>query len=544
MLGKRPWKMAAATAAISLLVAGCAGSDSEDPALSANAVVISIAEPQHLLPTNATDSSSAQVLSSLFYPLVSFDAEKKPVEVAAEKISVAKGNKVWTIKIKPGFTFHNGEPVTAQNYIDAWNYGAYGPNAQSGGYFFDRIEGYADLNPIDPDKDGPEKAPKPTTNVLSGLKKVDDLTFTVTLSAPFASFKSVIAYSVFHPLPNAAFSSPGVIAKGFEEKLIGNGPFKMKGKWEHDDKIVVEKYSDFKGVVPKIDGVTWKIYGDQMAAYADLVSGNLDVQTTIPTDALANAPADLGERYLKSENSVFEFIGFPTFLEQYKSADVRKAISMAINRDEIASQVFLGSRTAAKSFVSPVVSGYREGSCGEACDYNPTKARDLYREAKGPAEIKITYNVDGGHKSWVDATCNQIRAALQVKCIGEQEPKFAVMQDKLQAKQDIGLIRLGWIMDYPLMENYLNPLYGTNGGSNYYGWSNTTFDSLVKQGSQAATPEQSIKKWQQAENILAEEMPVIPLRYGQNVFGHSERVANVEMDLFSKVNLYEIETIA
>src|SRR5687768_11511739 len=107
MLGKRPWKMAAATAAISLLVAGCAGGQSEDPTLS-NAVVISIAEPQHLLPTNATDSSSAQVLSSLFYPLVSFDAEKKPVEVAAERISVEKGNKVWTIKLKPGFTFHNG----------------------------------------------------------------------------------------------------------------------------------------------------------------------------------------------------------------------------------------------------------------------------------------------------------------------------------------------------------------------------------------------------------------------------------------------------
>jgi oligopeptide transport system substrate-binding protein len=544
MLGKRPWRMAAVVAAMSLVVAGCGSGDSEDPTATANTVVIGIAEPQHLLPTNATDSSSAEVLNSLFYPLVDFDAENKPVEVAAEKISVNKSNRVWTIKLKPGFTFHNGEPVTSQNYIDAWNYGAYKPNAQGGGYFFERIAGYADLNPLDPDGAGPRKAPEPTTNKMSGLKKVDDLTFTVTLSAPFASFKSVIAYSVFFPLPKAAFSADGVIAKGFEDKIIGNGPFKMKGGWEHDDKIVVEKYSDFKGVVPKIDGVTWKIYRDQMAAYADLVDNNLDVQTSIPTDALASAPADLGERFQKSENSVFEFIGFPTFLPQYRNADVRKAISMAINREEIASQIFLGSRTAAKSFVSPVVSGYRENSCGEACAYNPTKARELYQEAGGPKEIKITYNVDGGHKSWVDATCNQIRASLQVKCIGEQEPKFAVMQDKLEKKQDIGLIRLGWVMDYPLMENYLSPLYSTTGGSNYYGWSNSAFDTLVKQGSAAATPEASIKKWQAAEDILAEEMPVIPLRYGQNVYGFSERVANVKVDLFSRVNLYEIETVA
>jgi oligopeptide transport system substrate-binding protein len=544
MLGKRPWKMAAVAAAISLLVAGCGSGDSEDPTATANTVVIGIAEPQHLLPTDATDSSGSQVLSSLFYPLVSFDAEKNPVEVAAEKISVTKGNRVWTIKLKPGFTFHNGEPVTAENYIDAWNYGAYKPNAQSGGYFFERIAGYTDLNPLDPDGAGPLKAGEPTTNKMSGLKKIDDLTFSVTLSAPFASFKSVIAYSVFYPLPKAAFSSDGVLAKGFEDNIIGNGPFKMKGSWEHDDKIVVEKYGDFKGVVPKIDGVTWKIYQDQMAAYADLVDNNLDVQTTIPTDALANAPADLGERFQKSENSVFEFIGFPTFLDQYKNPNVRKAISMAINREEIASQIFLGSRTAAKSFVSPVVAGYRENSCGEPCGYNPTKARDLYQQNGGPSEIKITYNVDGGHKSWVDATCNQIRAALKVNCVGEQEPKFAVMQEKLEKKQDIGLIRLGWIMDYPLMENYLGPLYGTNGGSNYYGWSNNAFDTLVKQGSQAPTPEASIKKWQQAEDILAAEMPVIPLRYGQNVYGYSERVANVELDLFSKVNIYEIETLA
>ena len=92
------------------------------------------------------------------------------------------------------------------------------------------------------------------------------------------------------------------------------------------------------------------------------------------------------------------------------------------------------------------------------------------------------------------------------------------------------------------MENYLGPLYGTGGSSNYYGYSNTTFDSLVKEGSAAKTPEEAITKWQQAEDILAQDMPVIPLRFGQNVFGHSEKVKNVKVDLFQKVDLYSIET--
>ncbi|MBO3739875.1 ABC transporter substrate-binding protein [Actinoplanes sp. NEAU-H7] len=540
----RPWKMAAGAAAISLLVAGCGGGDSDDASANSNTIVIGISEPEHLLPTNATDDSGSQVLSSLFYPLVEFNAQQEPVEVAAASITPDKANRVWTIKLKPGFTFHNGEPVTAQNYIDAWNYGAYGPNAQTGGYFFERIDGYADLNPLDPDKDGPQKPPAPKADTLSGLEKVNDLTFTVKLSAPFSSFKSVLGYSVFHPLPKAAFSKPGVIAEGFEDQIIGNGPFKLKGKWEHDNEVVVEKVSDFKGQVPKIDGITWKIYQDDQTQYADLVSGNVDVQMSIPIEALSKASADLGTRFQMSENSGFDFIGFPTYEKDFAKPEVRKAISMAINREEISDQIFLGSRVPAKSFVSPVVRGYRENICGEACEYNPKKAKDLYDKNGGPSEIKITYNVDGGHKAWVDATCNQIKASLGVNCTGSPEPKFSVLQQKARAHEPIGLIRLGWIMDYPLMENYLGPLYSTNGSSNHYGWSNSTFDQLIKQGSQAHTPQAAIKKWQQAEDILVQEMPVIPLRFMQNVYGYSEKVQNVQMDLFKKVDLYEIETIA
>jgi oligopeptide transport system substrate-binding protein len=99
-------------------------------------------------------------------------------------------------------------------------------------------------------------------------------------------------------------------------------------------------------------------------------------------------------------------------------------------------------------------------------------------------------------------------------------------------------------MDYPLMENYLGPLYGTTGSSNYYGYSNPAFDNLVKEGSAAPTPEAAIQKWQQAEDILAKDMPVIPLRYGQNTYGHSEKVTNVEVDAQQRVNLYKIEVVS
>jgi oligopeptide transport system substrate-binding protein len=544
MLGKRRLKVAAAAAAIALLAAGCSSGSSGDSGATSNSVIIGISEPEHLLPSNSTEANGSSVLASLFYPLVKFDTKENAVAVAAESIKPDKANKVWTIKLKPGFTFSNGEPVTSDNYINAWNYGAYGPNAQGASYFFERIKGYGAMQAHDPDGAGPEKAVPPTAKTLSGLKKIDDLTFQVTLSEGFAGWESVMAYDCFYPLPKAAFASAGVIAKGFEDTIIGNGPFKMKGKWEHDSQIVVTKVADFKGEVPKVDQITWKIYQDQQAEYADLVAGNVDVQTQIPVESLSSASSDLGSRFAKSPNSSFQFVGFPTYQPEFAKVDVRRALSMAINRQEMTDQIFLGSQAPATSFVSPVVAGYRPDTCGDNCEYNPTKAKQIYNAAGGPKDIKIAYNADGGHKAWVDAMCNQIKASLGINCEGSPEPKFADLLTKVEHKQNVGLIRLGWIMDYPLMEDYLGPLYSTGGSSNYYGYSNSSFDSLVREGSAAKTTAAAIKKWQDAEDILAHDMPVIPLRYGENVFGYSEKVTDVSMDLFSKVDIYNIEVVS
>ncbi|MFY1687869.1 peptide ABC transporter substrate-binding protein [Plantactinospora sp. WMMB782] len=540
MRGQFPLKMAVGATAIMLLAAGCGGGGDDETSAADALVSIGIGEPEHMIPSNCTESNCADVMAALFSPLVDFDADNKPYTVAAESIE-STDNKVWTVKLKDGYTFHNGEKVGADNYINAWNHAAYGPNGNSGAYFLQRIEGYKDLQSEDPDGEGPKKAPDPTAKTMTGLKKVDDLTFTVTLSEPFSGWRSVMGYTTFYPLPAAAWASEGVLKEDYEQAPIGNGPFKMKGTWQHDSKIEVERYDAFAGEKPKVGGVTYKIYQEQTAQYADLMSGQLDVVTQIPIENLANAPTDLGDRFKTSPNSVFQFIGFPTFLPQYSKVEVRKAISMAINRKEITDNIFRGSQTPATSFVSPAVAGYRENSCGEACTYDPAKAKAAYEAAGGPKQIKITYNVDGGHKAWVDATCNQLKANLGVDCVGVGEPKFADLLQKTEKKEDVGMIRLGWIMDYPLMENYLGPLYGTGGSSNDYGYSNPEFDNLVKQGSAAPTQEEAIKLWQQAEDILARDMPVIPLRLGQNVFGHSERVKNVEVDKFQKVEILKIE---
>ncbi|GAB7048586.1 peptide ABC transporter substrate-binding protein [Catenuloplanes indicus] len=527
---------------LGLVACGQSGDDASESNPSA-IVSIEIAEPQHLVPTNTNETSGSQVLAALFTPLVSYDEANKPVEDAAESIT-STDNTVWTIKLKDGYTFHNGEKVTADSYINAWNYGAYAPNAQGNSYFFEKIAGYADLQSTDPDDDGPQKAPAPKANKLSGLAKVDELTFTVTLGAPYVDFKTMLGYTAFYPLPAAAFSSEGVLAEGYEEAPIGNGAFKMNGTWQHDAKIEVAVYDAFPGEKPKIAGVEFRIYQQLTAAYADVQSDNLDVLRTIPTENITTAPTDLGDRYATSPASTFQFLAFPTFQPDFAKPEVRKAISMAIDRDEIIKSVFKNSQQSARSFVSPVVGGYREDTCGASCQFNAANAKTAYTAAGGPATIKISYNGDGGHKDWVDATCNQLKTNLGIQCTGVAEPKFADLLSKVEKKQDVGMFRMGWVMDYPSMENYLGPIFTTKGSSNYYGYSNPEFDALVAEGTKAADEDAAIAKYQAAEDILAVDMPVIPLRFGQNNFGYSTKVRNVELDLFQRIDLHKIEAVS
>ncbi|MGW0502815.1 peptide ABC transporter substrate-binding protein [Micromonospora sp. NPDC003241] len=513
------------------LVACGSGGDGSGESDPNAAVRIEIAEPQHLVPTNTNETSGSQVLAALFSPLVDYDEAHKPYEVAAESIT-SEDNTTWTITLKDGYTFHNGEDVTADNYIDAWNYGAYAPNGQNSSYFFEKIAGYDDL-----------QGENPEATTLSGLTKVDDDTFTVTLSQPYSEFTAMLGYTAFYPLPQAAFSAPGELAEGYEQAPIGQGPFKMKGTWQHDAKVEVERYDAFPGEQPKVAGVEFRIYQQLTAAYADVLSDNLDVIKTIPTENLSTAATDLGDRFQQSPASSLHFLAFPTFQDEFSNPDVRKAISMAIDREEITRSIFKDSQQPARSFVSPVVAGYRENTVGTPGEFDPARAKALYQAAGGPSKITLSYNGDGGHKDWIDATCNQLKANLGVDCVGNAEPKFADLLTKVKAKQPVGLFRMGWIMDFPSMENYLGPLYSSNGSSNYYGYSNPEFDELLAEGASAPSVEEAIKKYQAAEDLLAEDLPVVPLRFGQNNFGHSTKVKNVEMDLFNRVDLIQIEAV-
>ena len=131
-------------------------------------------------------------------------------------------NTTWTVTLKDGWTFHDGTPVTAQSFVDAWNYTAYSPNAQGGSYFFGNIEGYGDLQAADATPTATRPATRPPTE-MSGLegRRRPDL-HRRRWRRPFAQFPMTVGYSAFYRCPRRSSRTPRPLGT----QPIGNGPFK------------------------------------------------------------------------------------------------------------------------------------------------------------------------------------------------------------------------------------------------------------------------------------------------------------------------------
>ena len=159
---------------------------------------------------------------------------------------------------------------------------------------------------------------------------------------------------------------------------------------------------------------------------------------------------------------------------------------MAIDRDSITRAIFQGTRTPAKDFSSPVVQGYSPDICGDACTYQPDKARALLAEAGGfTGKLTIAYNADGSNKASIDAICNSIKNTLAISCVGKSYPDFKSLRDPVTTFKMDGAYRSGWQMDYPSLENFLQPIYSTGASSNTTKYTDPAFDALLRKGDTA-----------------------------------------------------------
>jgi oligopeptide transport system substrate-binding protein len=541
MRGRTRAMVAAGFTSLALLATACGGggSTTEDPGTTGGTtggdISIRGCTPQNpLLPGNTSEVCGGNVLDAVMAKLVHYNAETAAPELDVAESVETTDNENFTVKLKP-YKFQDGTEVKAKNFVDAWNYEAYFPNGQAQSYFFSPIAGYADLQPADA-----EGKAKPKATKMTGLKVVDDKTFTIKTSEPVSNLLVRLGYTAFSPLPDSFYKDPAAFGK----KPIGAGPFQVDSNTATE--IVLTKFADYAGTnKPNVDKVTFRIYNDANAAYNDTVANNLDFTDLIPADQLVGDAwkTDLDGRNALAETGIIQTVAFSQNDPQLaKSADLRKSISMAINRPEIIDKIFTGSRVAATGWVSPVVDGYKADVCGASCTFDAAAAKAMYDKAGGySGTLTLTVNSDGGHKPWADAACNSIKNSLGLDCLVKLTPDFKTIRDQIQKGELKGMFRNGWQMDYPSIENFLAPIYGTGADSNDTKYSNPKFDSLLKQGAAAKTPDEANKLYQEAEALLAVDFPVAPLWYAATPVGWSDNVTDVKVTPFSTLDLSSIK---
>lgn len=524
------------TAAVFALT-GCSSTTTDGGAVASGAAVtVGWSEPENpLIPANTNEVNGGLVLNNLFAGLMYYEADGTPAYDAAESIE-SEDYQHWTITIKSGQTFSDGTPVTAESFVKAWQWSASDPENLNQWWFVDAV----------PFEGGTYDA-VPGEDTLA-LEVIDDTTFTVALTKPMADFPVALGYTVFFPLPEAFFEDP----EAFGEAPIGNGPYKLaEGGWEHGTKLSLVPNETYSGPrVAQNSGLDFIVYASQEAQYADLLSDNLDIVESVPTNALATFKDDLGDRAVEQASAVFQSFtmqaGLPHFGFDEEGILRRKAISHAINREEITEVIFQGTRIPAEDWTSPVISGFDpeaiEGS--DVLEYDPELAVELWEQANAisPWEgtFQLAYNADGGHAEWVDATVNSIKNVLGIDAVGFPYPDFAGLRTEVNDRTITSAFRTGWQFDFPSQANILGALYVTGAGSNDADYSNPEFDALFEEGLTSSTFEEQTEKFNAAQAVLFEDMPAIPLWYGAVTAGYSTLVENVEFGWDSWPILYSV----
>ncbi|MGW2541815.1 peptide ABC transporter substrate-binding protein, partial [Kitasatospora sp. NPDC001574] len=376
------WVLAAATS-VALVASGCSsgGGSSSGSSDSTKTFSYQSSEPQNpLQPANANETGGGRILQNLFKGLVDYDPTNAKIRMQVADTIETSDSQTFTITLKDGWKFHDGTPVHAKNFVDAWNWAATTSNNQINSSWFSDIEGYQDVHPT---------SGQPATNKMSGLTVVDDLHFTVKLNGKVSYFEYKLGYIAFSPLPDAFFNDPA----GYGQKPVGNGAYQFVS-WDHNQQVVTKAFPDYQGVdKPKNGGIVFKMYSTAEAAYADLQSNNLDVIDQVPPSALATYKSDLGDRAIDAPQGAIQNIGFTLYQPDWappEKAKVRQGLSMAIDRETITKTVLQGSRKAATAWVAEGVEGYKDGQCGANCTFDPAKAKQLIAEGGGVPGNRLT----------------------------------------------------------------------------------------------------------------------------------------------------------
>jgi oligopeptide transport system substrate-binding protein len=514
---------------VALVLAGCGGSDTADSSTDGETSFVA-AVPSFFV-TNLTpgSSGSSYVDYAVFTPLTQIDSGTGELVNAVAESLESEDQRVWTIRLKDGWTFHDGSPVTAQSFADSWNATADPANAMSGNFAVSIFEGYAEMNPTEG---------KATAKTLSGVKVVDDLTLEVTLNEPNALLPHMLASSTFAPLPESALAD----LKNFGTHPVGNGPYMLRdGGWKTGDQdIYLKAYEDYAGEPAKTDEVDLRVYQDTGTVYTDFQAGTVDLALLDGSD-LADAKASYDGQVVDVQFPAVVYLGFPLYDKRFANPEVRKAISMAINREAIVDSLLQGLAVPATGLAPETLVGAGDVECS-SCMYEPDTARQMLEAAggwDGPMTL-YTYQ-DPTNERVLEGIANQIRTTLGVEDVQFKALEIGQLYEKFAAKSSDGPSLAYAGASYPHIYAMADQMLRTGAFLNITGYDEQEFNALLDEAASASELDKTTELTQQAVETALEATPIAPLYWPQGGLAHAENLSNVEPEFLGGARLSRIE---
>lgn len=482
-------------------------------------------------PAQVQTLDEAQVTNALFDGLLEFDytdtcnPELKPL--VAKSFEANSDATEYTFTIKEGLKFSNDEPILPSNFKIAWERAGSKELGSSYGYLMAYI------------KDG-SKLLDGSLKTLDSIKADDDaMTLTVTLEEANADFPAITTFSSFSPITQADFKRLGNTGGwGKKGAYIGNGPYMLESADSPDTgSVVLTRNDKWAGNVSgltkaHLDKIMFMISGDVEASYQSFEAGEGD-SATIPPGKYGAAteafPNTVGDTQLAS---YFLDFGFDDpQLGGDANLDLRRAISMAIDRDEINRKVYEGVRTISTGITPPGVPGFETGVC-EYCMTDATKAKELYKKwqdagGKLASPIKLSLNAGGGHEDVFQIIQANLKSVLGVESELNpiQDDYFKVVAEKGACQ----ICRSGWFADYPTYGNFMVDLFGAVSidGNNLGRYDDAKFEELIAAAQKETDDTKRGDLYRQAESrLLNETTGAIPLNWYTGDHVYREGVKN------------------
>jgi len=544
MKSRKTWlRLVALLGALALVAAACGSSDGDDTTTTTGAppppgaddtttttveepmaggsYSFYISEPPFMDPQQVQDDQSFEIVRLLFDGLTLYSPEGGAVVPGvAESWSANADNTEYTFILRDS-QFADGSPVTAQDFIYGWSRLA-DPDLASrihyhGGPGFADIIGWNDV-------DNGEASGAVGDALITGLAAPDDKTLVVSLASSNNLLPKIVAHPGFSPVQQSVVEADPA---AWAEMPIGNGPYNMSGPWNHDVNINVERSDTYWGTPGAPDAIEFRVYSTQDAAFLDLQAGNLDVVRGVPDAQLEGARVDFGDRLIEQFVGSFTYLGLPQTFEPFQNVDIRRALLQAIDLEAINERLFLG-RPTPRGFVPGVAVGAIEDGC-PWCTFDPVAAKELYDGAGGiPGnEVNLVFNSGAGHDDWVEAVANDWSTNLGLNATFQSFEWAAYLDYLFGEVPNTDPFRLGWGWDYPSGFNFLAPLYGCESSDNLVGFCSPELDAALVEVVTAPTEEAGIPAFQDAQRIVGDLIPVIPITYKRSKVAFSDRLSNV-----------------